>query len=554
MPDHDPKKTLSEISHLFLSSIREKQTNGSPRPLRTPPQASPASQAPPHPHGLPPREPGGPWSGMNFSDLTAEEMAHVAGPHASPANGAPGPARSASPGGAALRSVSAVIAAHLNGKQFDRVKDYARHLAGQVGGRIGLIELDASEFRLMCFEPGMPAGAEPDASDPRSAECYDPRQIAEAIEEMNWDVQRWLLLLPAPRVPEARALLRQVEHWVLLTTCDHDGVVCGYRTLKGLIDPSHHPRLTLALLDGNAESEMVSVHRKLAGVCQQFLGLRLDPEPPVRKSYRIGEHLVMYCRPTRDKGQMATQPQWGIVSEFLARAVGPGAGTGVDASDAAEGGELVEDVVIEDRSGTGAVESAVRDVVGDVVVVTAPQPAAPVETITVAPVPVTPAGSQGVGGGAGTAKPQAAGPAFDEVIDLADDSGTADAVLSAVLRQNNGTYVECPVRAPMCGGVRVAVGRDRGVVLFAVAREGLGELRNIGQAYRWLSDNRPLLSMALPQFAIDTNQPPRLRLLVDHSDLSADALQPVLQSGHVTVQSYRKLRWGGKTGLLLDAA
>jgi hypothetical protein len=106
----------------------------------------------------------------------------------------------------------------------------------------------------------------------------------------------------------------------------------------------------------------------------------------------------------------------------------------------------------------------------------------------------------------------------------------------------------------MCGGVRVAVGRDRGVVLFAVAREGLGELRSIGQALRWLSDNRALLGMALPQFAIDTHQAPRLRLLVDHSDLSADALQPVLQSGSVTVQSYRKLRWGNKTGLLLDAA
>src|SRR5215212_2483105 len=90
MPDHDPKKTLSEISHLFLSSIRDKQTNGAPRPTRTPPQqqATPeaASQAvpqmPPPPHqGLPAREPGGPWSGMNI-DLTAEEMAHVS--HAAP--------------------------------------------------------------------------------------------------------------------------------------------------------------------------------------------------------------------------------------------------------------------------------------------------------------------------------------------------------------------------------------------------------------------------------------------------------------------------------------
>jgi hypothetical protein len=123
-----------------------------------------------------------------------------------------------------------------------------------------------------------------------------------------------------------------------------------------------------------------------------------------------------------------------------------------------------------------------------------------------------------------------------------------------VLRQNGGTYVECPVRAPMYDSARVAVGRDRTVVLFAVAREGLGELRAIGQAYRWLSENRSLLGMALPQFAIDTRQSPRLRLLVDQSDVSAAALQPVLQSDHVTVHFYRKIRWGGRTGLLLDAA
>ena len=102
--------------------------------------------------------------------------------------------------------------------------------------RVGLIELDASEFRLMCFEPGIPAD-DAGVPDGQSAECYDPRQIAEAVEELNWDVDRWLLLLPTPRVPEARALLRQVDHWVLLTTCDHDGVVAGYRTLKGLVDP-----------------------------------------------------------------------------------------------------------------------------------------------------------------------------------------------------------------------------------------------------------------------------------------------------------------------------
>ena len=57
-----------------------------------------------------------------------------------------------------------MIASHLNGKQFDRVKEYARHLAGQFG-RIGLIELDGSEFRLSCFEPGAPAYFQADLSD-----------------------------------------------------------------------------------------------------------------------------------------------------------------------------------------------------------------------------------------------------------------------------------------------------------------------------------------------------------------------------------------------------
>jgi hypothetical protein len=150
--------------------------------------------------------------------------------------------------------------------------------------------------------------------------------------------------------------------------------------------------------------------------------------------------------------------------------------------------------------------------------------------------------------------PAAAAGGYEEVVELSEGGDPSEAVLSAILRQNNGTYVECPVRAPMCGGVRLAVGRDRGMVLFAVAREGLGDLRSIGQALRWVNENRTLLGMALPQFAIDANQSPRLRLLVDQSDLSADLLQPVLQSDYVTVQSYRKLRWGGRTGLLLDAA
>lgn len=525
MSDHDhnsdPKKTLSEISHLFLSSIRDKQTNGAPRPQRKAPAAVEPAQ------------------GTDKSvDLTPDEFAQVHGGFNTSDGGDSGPAgaevvrtpRKAAP-------ISAVIASHLNGKQFDRVKEYARHLAGQYG-RIGLIELDASELRVMCFEPGAtPADlADAAAASAQLPESYDPRKINEAIEELGWDVERWVVLLTTPRVAEAKALLRQIDHWVLLTTCDHDGVVSAYRTLKGLAEPAHPPRLSLALLDGPNEPELVSVYHKLAGVCQQFLGLRLHAESPVRRSFRIAEHLVLLCRPNRDKAQMANPPQWGILGEFLARSKASAAP--VDAA--------TESLIDSTEGLVDTVEEAMREIDDSA------KPAAPFIEQAAARSAAAPA----IAASAGTV-PQA-GPAssdgYEDVVELSDGGTTAEAVLSAVLRQSHGNFVECPVRAPMCDDVRLAVSRDRGIVLFAIAREGLGELRSIGHALRWVSENRTLLGMALPQFAIDANQFPRLRLLVDQSDLGADLLQPVLQSEHVTVQSYRKLRWGARTGLLLDAA
>ena len=95
---------------------------------------------------------------------------------------------------------------------------------------------------------------------------------------------------------------------------------------------------------------------------------------------------------------------------------------------------------------------------------------------------------------------------------------------------------------------------ERGLILLAVAGQGLDELRAIGLAYRWLLENRALIGMALPQFAIDAHCLPRVHLLVDQADAGADTLQPLLQTGNVTVRTYRTLRWGEKVGLLLEAA
>jgi hypothetical protein len=60
--------------------------------------------------------------------------------------------------------------------------------------------------------------------------------------------------------------------------------------------------------------------------------------------------------------------------------------------------------------------------------------------------------------------------------------------------------------------------------------------------------------MAMPQLAIDAGAAPMLQVFVNHADRCAQALAPLVESRQVMIQSYRRLRWGEKKGLLLDAA
>ena len=495
MDDPLPKKRpLSEISHLFLSSVREVQTGGSAPPLRTPPLTD------------------------MTADLTPEEFTHMCG--------APG---SAADSHRNCVPVTAVIAAHFNGKQFERAKQYARHLASQVG-RIGMIELDGSELRLMSFEPAAPAG--PADAEPQATECAEPRQMAEALEEMNCDVHQWLLLLPSPRTPEAKALLRQVDRWVLLSTCDHDGVVSSYRMLKGLSEAGR-PRLGLALLDAADETQAGRVLHKMSGVCRQFLDWDVEPEPRVQVAPAVNEHLVLLYRPTRDKAQLATAPQWAVVSQFVEASRGPAPQSADPTPAPAPQPELPSELVTEFITPEAEPVRFVQDV---------PEPQVEQNQDVVIPIP-RPAAMNIV--------PDTS---FADVIDLPADDLSAGSILAGVLANSGGELVDCPLRPPMCVDARLAVTRDRSLVLLAVARQGLGELRSIALAYRWFRENRELIGMALPQFAIDSRRAPSLRLYVDRADLSADLLQPMLESEHVTVQAYRKLRWGEKIGVFLEAA
>jgi hypothetical protein len=518
MDEQPKKKPLSEIGHLFLSSVREQHLGGAPRPQRIPPGGRrDGDVAPAAPSDV-------------SIDMTPEEFAQMcAGQQAAPTGeeAATAPARRTPP-------VTAIIGEHLNGKQLARVKDYARHLAATENVRVGLLELDNSEFRLLCFEPGEQQGG---PLLEQANDSYDPRVMAEAIEEMNFDVDRWLLLIPTPRVPEAQPLLKLVDHWLLLSTCDHDGIVASYRMLKGVAE-LHRPRLSLAVLDAPDAATADRVYAKLAGVCQQFLDRTLEAEPPVRKDHKVCEHLVLLCRPNRDKAQLANPPQWEIVEHFLAKA--------------REGATTATAEAVEPRE-VEAPAPTVREVVGEMVVPTAPQAEeTTIAEVTMSQVIPPQASAQPIAAPTASAAPV---DVLAEIVDLPTTDASPEQIVSAVLKQDGGSaMLECPVRPPMCAEARLAVTRDRGVVLLAVAKRGLAELSTIGQAYRWLVENRSLIGMAVPQLAIDPNQAPRLRLLVDQCDAGAEVLQPMLAGDHVAVQSYRRVRWGGKAGLLLEAA
>jgi hypothetical protein len=467
----DSKQTLSEISHLFLSEMRQRQSGPAARPSRVPP--APRSQS-------------------AAEDLIREEFAAELD---SESNESLDSRQSSSTGKST--DISVVLASHLT-DQPKRVRQYARHLAAQ-GGRIGLIEVDGGEFIITCFEP---RGGQTAPLPIAVVEDLDGRRMNESLAELSFDVDRWLICLVNPKTAEARDILRLAPRWVLLTTADHDGVVATYRALKGVAEYAK-PRLSLAVLDARSEGQAAAVFQKLSAVASQFLSCRMQPEPPVADAPEVEEQIVLNCRSAKEKAQSTAAPQWKILADFLGSA------------------------------SAGAIPPMSPEIPASLKI---ELPREESETVH-APIPMS-----------------AADTGTSEVIDLPADS--EETILEAIIRRGGaaGEWVQCPLKAPPCPNAVLAVGRDHRLVLVAVAGRGLNQLRSIGLALRWMNENRELIQMALPQLAIDSEKIPSVRLLVDHADLSAEQLQPLLHSEAVSVQAYRRIKWGAKRGLLLEAA
>ncbi|HEY1684996.1 MAG TPA: hypothetical protein VGG19_09550 [Tepidisphaeraceae bacterium] len=457
--------TLSEISHLFLSSLRSENN----RPKRTPPTSRPVTAS---------------------IDLTPEEFDKV------------------SEGEEEIVSapVTAILASHLDDAG-PAISAYAQHLIAH-NQRVGLIEIGADELRLSCLVPG---SDENETSEPTS--YFEPRHLAEAIEELNSDIDRWLVVLINPKLVQSQSALRKISHWLLITACDSDGVVAAYRSLKAL-SPLARPRLTVALLDAANSEQVDRVYQKMSNVCDQFLHWPIERGPALRSSTAASIHTIMHWNPPHESAETPA-PHWQVIETFLSRA------------QADEPDISPEEHQQISASSFKAVE--------------APAPvAAPVklETAAVA-APVAPAVRPNIS---------------DATPILSLTTTSPSAILDSILQHNQTDLIACPVPLPMCETAKLTVGRDRRLLLLAVAGRGLNDLRSIAYAYRWLNENRQLVAMAVPQLAIDSAAKPKLRLLIDHADRDAHLLGPLLENPLVEMQPYRALNWSGRLGLLLEAA
>jgi len=184
-------------------------------------------------------------------------------------------------------------------------------------GHIGLIEADGAELAVTCFEKdGGPAAS------PLSVDSQDARKIAEVLNELAYDVDRWLICLPNARTTESRELFGPRRIGVMLTTADHEGVVATYRALKGLSELGR--RRVSAGGSGCPRRSACRCGISQAGRGErQFLHCGLETGSLLRPASDVSEQAVLHCHQNGQKPICEPGLHWRIIRDLMSNAVGP---------------------------------------------------------------------------------------------------------------------------------------------------------------------------------------------------------------------------------------
>lgn len=527
------RRDLSEISYLFLSSVRDRQTGAAPRPIRKPPIVQrQISDAEPHFDPHPPVPAVHPQVSVDMTPHEFEQMCR---------GNLPEPSTDSD---LHRTPILAVLASHLGQSCFDQVKTYARCMASD-NRRIGLIELTASSLRLWCIESSL-GSQEPASSEPPQ-QVSQPQQISQALDELNWDVQQWLLFIHEAQPQQMDALLKQIDHWTILTSADHDSIVASYRALKGL--QSHRPQsLTVAVLGCQTPAEADRVSARLAAVTEQFLRwtptrTQFIPADSAASDYPVLTYDDAPAHPHNpDAAPANLPPHWQVVSSFLHAATDETSPVTQDAPDP-----------LPLHSHTAQAASAEPSTLHPF---TDPTPAAQAESPFHQPIRLA-ANTNSVDTDHPAPSPHPTRTVFADVIDLPDADTSLTGLLPAIINHPSSDLTACDIPLPekMTASARLAVDTQGGLIMLAALQNGLTSLDHAAHAYQWLIDNRRLIALAAGRLGIDCDIPPQLRLYIDWATQpSQSSSQSLLHASGVSLHCYRLLTWHGRTGILLDAA
>ncbi len=370
--------------------------------------------------------------------------------------------------------------------------------------------------------------------------------VHDVLSELACDVDAWVIALPDPRLPQSRRVLKLAGHWTLVAGSDHESVVGGYRTLKGLCDRpglcEHRPRVTLAVPDATHPAEAERAARKLLGVCRQFLEIDVELEPAgvaVAGSWQTRDVWQHRWSTAAD----AAPAFDALVATLTGEPDAPAAPQDLRPTPMRIAPPAVDDTATRSAPASGVMPiHNIPSLAQPMPTANPPATEAPAPTPAPAPMPMP----------MPTATPPTAVASSSEEEDVIDFPAGANVADVAVARDRS--LAATPITPPMLPGGRLAVTTDGGLILVVAAQPGLADLAKIGEAMAWVTQNRQILSMALGQFRLSEHVAVKVRLLVAHADAGADALRPLLGTGDVTTLAYRRLRWGGREGLLLDAA